>query len=483
MRRGSRQFFGRKKREVKNIKFKCPHCGQRISGARELVGKSGKCPRCLAKFVLEAPLLISPPLPKDDKSPLAKDDKSPLAKDDKRPPPKKRNPLVVPLICTSAAFGLTLITAVVYFFHFHSPAGSAISASGSSATPTPLPAVQAAPVPADLPPPEPKPKIAASALETPAAATPLPVPVAVDAGPIALARTPLPPQPPKPANPRMAPSGPAKPALATPPSQQPAPARAAVDAGVIILAQTPPAVQRTVLANIGNGKVTSISKVLEEGEVSYEVDFTKDGQLRDLRVGENGRLFSIQRGLAETPPAVQKSIRTQLGGDTLDTIEKMIGSDETTYVVNITTRDGRNHQFTIAEDGEILEEEIALSEAPAPVQRTVTAQMGSGILMTLTKTFGDKVTYEAEFTRDGKDGAVTVAANGALLSVKITLAETTGPAQTTILEKVGNGRILSVWKSLEKRENVFPFKVESMKDGKPFNFSVGPNGRFLGIDD
>jgi len=25
--------------------------------------------------------------------------------------------------------------------------------------------------------------------------------------------------------------------------------------------------------------------------------------------------------------------------------------------------------------------------------------------------------------------------------------------------------------------------VESMKDGKAFNFSVGPNGRFLGIDD
>ena len=119
---------------------------------------------------------------------------------------------------------------------------------------------------------------------------------------------------------------------------------------------------------------------------------------------------------------------------------------------------------------------------PFVVEQT-TARAGRILATELTKTFGDKVTNEAEFTRDGKDGAVTVAANGALLSVKITLAETTGPAQTTILEKVGNGRILSVWKSLEKRENVFPFKVESMKDGKAFNFSVGPNGRFLGIDD
>jgi hypothetical protein len=30
---------------------------------------------------------------------------------------------------------------------------------------------------------------------------------------------------------------------------------------------------------------------------------------------------------------------------------------------------------------------------------------------------------------------------------------------------------------------VFPFEVEGRKDGKPFDFSVGPKGRFLGMDD
>jgi len=186
---------------------------------------------------------------------------------------------------------------------------------------------------------------------------------------------------------------------------------------------------------------------------------------------------------AEIPPAVQKAIQAKLGGNTLDAIEKTLDSDETTYVVEITTKDGRESQVTIADDGELLEEEIALSQAPAPVQKTVAAQIGNGTLTMLVKIFGEKITYDADFTKDGKDRAVTIASNGALLSVKISLAETTAAAQQTILEKVGNGRIVSVWKSFEKRENVLPFKVVSVKDGKPFDFSVSPKGRFLGLDE
>jgi len=229
--------------------------------------------------------------------------------------------------------------------------------------------------------------------------------------------------------------------------------------------------------------VTSISMTDEDSVAIYEVAFTKDGQPRDLHVGKDGRLLSILIALADTPPAVRKSIQSELEGDTLVAIEKTFEVDETSYLVEITARDGRARRFTIGDDGVLSEREIGLSEAPAPVQKTVAAQVGDGTLKILTKIFAEKVTYDADFTKDGKDGAVSVAGNGQLLSVKITLAEATAAAQQTILAKVGAGRIRSVWKSFEKRENVFPFKVESVKDGKLFNFSVGPNGRFLGVDD
>jgi hypothetical protein len=511
MRRGSRQFFARKKREAKTIKFKCPHCGQRISGARELVGKSGKCPRCLAQFVLEAPLLISPPPAQSEKN-------SPPTQGGKGPAAKKRNPLLVPLICTSASLGLALIGVGVYFFHDHNPAGFTTSA------PAPVTSFQATPVPVAPSSPMPvNPNIAASTPAKPEAATPMPGHAADDAGAIALAQTPPPLQPPKPGNPNIAASAPAKPAPSTPtpahaageasaqtppplqppkpanpktaatatapvkpapatPAPAPAPVRPAVDAGAIMLSQTPPVVQRTIQANIGNGKVTSISKRDEEGVGTYEVSFTKNGQTSDLHVGEDGRLLSILIALAETPPAVRTSIQTQLGRDTLVAIEKTFEVDETSYVVDITAKDGRASHFTIGDDGALFEREIALNEAPAPVQKTVAAQMGDGTLTMLTKVFAEKVTFDADFTKDGKDGVVTIAGNGQLLSVKITLAEAPAPVQRAIVEYVGAGKIRSVWKSFEKRNNVLPFKVESMKDGKYFNFSVAPDGRFLGLD-
>jgi uncharacterized membrane protein YkoI len=256
-----------------------------------------------------------------------------------------------------------------------------------------------------------------------------------------------------------------------------------LDPASIALTQSPPAVQKTIQENVGNGKVTAMSKSEEDGLIRYEVDFTKGGVSRDLKVAEDGTLVSIQAALAETPPAVQKAIQAQLGESKLGDIEKTFEGAEISYEVEITTKDGRESQFTLSDAGVLLEIEIALNEAPAPVQKTVTEQMGGGSLTTLTKIIDERVTYEANFTKDGKEGAVTVGPNGALLTLQITIEQVPPGALKTIHEKVGNGKILSVWQSYEKREKVLPIKVESVKDGKAFNFSVGPKGHFLGMDD
>jgi len=257
-----------------------------------------------------------------------------------------------------------------------------------------------------------------------------------------------------------------------------------LDNASTMLSQSPPSVQKTIQANIGDARVTDMTKGEENGVPDFVVSFTKDGQTRELKVAEDGRLLSIQVALAETPPVVQQAIQAQLGGDKLDSIEKTFDGEDVSYEVNITIiKDGRESKFTVGDDGAIQDVQIALSEAPAPVQKTVADQMAGGTLTTLTKIIDDRVTYDAEFTKDdGKGGEVTIAEDGALLSVEIPLAET-GAAQATILEKVGNGKILSVKKSFEKRETFLPFKIESVKDGKSFNFSVSPEGRFLGMDD
>jgi hypothetical protein len=67
---------------------------------------------------------------------------------------------------------------------------------------------------------------------------------------------------------------------------------------------------------------------------------------------------------------------------------------------------------------------------------------------------------------------------------QVALEDTIPAVRKTIRQKMGDGKILRIDKSLvEKRMGVLAFEVQGRKDGKPFNFSVGPQGRFLWMDD
>ena len=63
------------------------------------------------------------------------------------------------------------------------------------------------------------------------------------------------------------------------------------------------------------------------------------------------------------------------------------------------------------------------------------------------------------------------------------LDELTPDVQKTIKEQIGTGTIVRIAKSFELKKKVQPYEVEGRKDGKPFDFSVGPQGRFLGRDE
>jgi hypothetical protein len=68
-------------------------------------------------------------------------------------------------------------------------------------------------------------------------------------------------------------------------------------------------------------------------------------------------------------------------------------------------------------------------------------------------------------------------------SKEVSLNQVPVRARATIQNRMGDGTILRVDKSFVRRNNVLPFEVEGRKDGKPFDFSVAPRGRFLGMDD
>jgi len=258
------------------------------------------------------------------------------------------------------------------------------------------------------------------------------------------------------------------------------------DAQTVALSGTPAAVQKTVNAQVGDGKLGDIDKSVSDGETVYDVGLTaKDGQQRDFTVAEDGTLLSTEVTLAETPAAVQKTIQAQAEGWGLESIDKNLDDSDISYDIQV-IKDGREKTFTVDEDGTLLSMEIELAEAPAAVQETIQAQAGGGKVKSIDQMFDDDgITYDVEVAaKNGRDTSFTVAPDGRLLSEEVTLDSISPAARKIIKEKIGGGKILRIDKALvERQQGVLPYEVQGRKDGKPFDFSVGPRGRFLGMTD
>jgi hypothetical protein len=254
----------------------------------------------------------------------------------------------------------------------------------------------------------------------------------------------------------------------------------------VTLSETPAAVQKTIQTQTAGGNLGDIDKV--PGDITtYDVEgTTKGGQEHDFSVSENGALLSVEVSLADTPQAVQKSVNTLLmnKGD-LTSLDKNLEDFEISYDVELTTTNGQEKEYTLADDGALMSMEVALNETPDAVQKTIATQLNGGKLEDIDKVFdGAEISYDVKTTKpDGHSKNFTVETNGILSSVEVTLEQTSPAARKTITNQIGGGRILQIDRSFVKKKGVFPYEVEGLKDGKPFDFSVGPKGKFLGMDD
>ena len=261
---------------------------------------------------------------------------------------------------------------------------------------------------------------------------------------------------------------------------------AADDSKPVALAETPPAVQKTITAQIGAGNLGEIDRATEGGEFTFDINFTtKTGDERDFTVANDGTLLSVEVVLEDTPAAVQKTIQAQASGWKLEGIDKNLDEAEISFDVEV-SKDGREKSFTVADDGTLLNMEVALEETPQAVQATIKKLVADGSVKSIDENMdptGNTFDVEA-VAKDGASKSFTVGAGGWELSEEMPLEQIPAAARETIKQQIGDGTILRIDKSLvEKKEKVLPYEVEGRKDGKPFNFSVGPKGRFLGMDD
>jgi uncharacterized membrane protein YkoI len=247
----------------------------------------------------------------------------------------------------------------------------------------------------------------------------------------------------------------------------------------------PLAVQKTILAQSNGKTVSKCERVNEDGNVSYDIE-TKDanGEEWGLTVAQDGTLLNVETSLAEIPSAVQTAIKASVGHGELEEIDKTFDDGEISYTATITTN-GRDRDFTFEEDGTLSSVEVDRTELTPAVQAAITAAIGQGKLEGIDKTFDDgEITYEATMiTPFGQERDFSISKDGKLLSQEVALLQAPPAVQQAISQTLGNGKFEEINQSFVTVDNVMPYEVEGRKDGKPFDFMVGPAGNFLGMEE
>jgi uncharacterized membrane protein YkoI len=178
--------------------------------------------------------------------------------------------------------------------------------------------------------------------------------------------------------------------------------------------ELPAAVQKAI-GKI-KGTLGEINKVTEDGETSYDVEITVVGKIRNFTFSEDGQSVSLEISLEETPAAVKKAIESQTVDGKLNSIEKVTDDGEVSYEVEI-IQAGKLHNLTFSADGQSVSLEIALEETPAAVKKAIESQTADGKLNSIEKVTDDgEVFYDVEVIKNQETRSLSFDANGALIS-------------------------------------------------------------------
>ena len=231
----------------------------------------------------------------------------------------------------------------------------------------------------------------------------------------------------------------------------------------------PEAVQKTIKKQARHGHIRSIEETMEHDDSLFTVEFNdSEGAERIFVVAEDGTLTRLQVPLEQTPAAVQKTIRAQLGGGTLIWIDKMPDEPTVEYDVEM-TKEGRDRSIIVAEDGTLSSMEIYLEEAPPAVQKAIRARLGSGRLGDIYKVIEDgEVSYEVSMTRHRKSLPFTLDANGQVMNAIVLLEEAPAAVQKTVRAKIAEGHLDEVLMSLEDGRVTYQITYTTADEAETF---------------
>ena len=243
------------------------------------------------------------------------------------------------------------------------------------------------------------------------------------------------------------------------------------------LADVPEAARKAIQTKAGDARLGEIRRYIEDGETSYDVELLLGNQIRSFSVDDAGQVLEEEITLAEAPPPVQKAIRAHLRKGQLEEIDRANDEGEITYVVTFTLN-GQERDFTLDGAGRLLETQVFLPELSAALQAAITKAAGVGVLGDIYKTFDDgEVFYEVDITDHGKTRTVTFDPDGAPVDEAEPVAFGDAPAlvqQALNARRRSGARLLGLDKVTEDGE--VTFEAEVLDAGKHRPLSLRPDG-------
>ncbi len=255
------------------------------------------------------------------------------------------------------------------------------------------------------------------------------------------------------------------------------------DGTIVRLADLPANLQQAIQSHVGDGKLDEITKTAEDGDVTYDVDITKKGKERSFSVDDQGNLLEEEVFIGEIPMPVRKAIHGQVGKGSIQDIQKVHEDGEITYDVEM-TKDGKTRDFTLSVKGELLELQMFIDELPEKLQAAIKKEAGGAKCGDIYKSIDeDDVLYDVDLETDGKTRTLSFDIDGQLLSEEqdVSLRETPTAVQQSLGGQLAGARLASVTKV--KEDGVVTYEAEIVKSGKSLYVVMGADGRILPPDD
>lgn len=126
------------------------------------------------------------------------------------------------------------------------------------------------------------------------------------------------------------------------------------------------AVQKTFKREANGATINEVDKDIEHGKTIFEVDVKIEGKNYEIKVAEDGTLLEkvldereedeqeeVKVKLSDCPAAVQKTLKREANGASIETVDKETEDGKTLYEVDVKI-DGKNYEINVAENGTLI---------------------------------------------------------------------------------------------------------------------------------